>query len=401
MSIPAAPVEAAQLRSIGLAWATAAGCLLLGVTLALLIARRVTVPLSRLAHDGEAGLRQPIHVREIALLRDALLAARVHDEAARDGLKRKADEFETLFNNTPIGLAFAQDRECVHVLHNTAMVQLFGPVSSDTPGEPRVFHQGHPLPDEDTPLRVAARSGQAVAMMELEFRFSGRPTIHAIANAVPLRDGQGRPRGAIAAMVDISARKEAEASCSAPPACARAAPGRPGSGGRAGRFLHYQFENDTLCGPPAGQAFRHGHARFESTLGELLGQIHADDRSMMEMALMQTLAARQESANVEYRVGFAGGAVRWLTSRISISYRADGRPQQMVGVTLDITDRKHAEQAGAEVMEREQGARRQAEAANRAKRIPRHAWARVAQAPERHLGGCGGARAARPRPTWR
>jgi nitrogen-specific signal transduction histidine kinase/CheY-like chemotaxis protein len=35
--------------------------------------------------------------------------------------------------------------------------------------------------------------------------------VHAIANAVPLRDAQGRPRGAIAAMVDITARKEVEA----------------------------------------------------------------------------------------------------------------------------------------------------------------------------------------------
>ena len=211
VGVLARPVELAQRRAIGVAWATAAACLLLGVVLALLIAQRVTGPLTQLAHHGGAGMRRPVYVREIALLRDALLAAHERDAATRDGLQRKADEFETLFNSTPIGLAFAQDRECVNVLHNAAMNRLFGTLEDHAAGELRVFHRGVPLPPEQMPLHVAARTGQAVAMMELEFRSPDKPVIHAIANAVPLRDANSRPRGAIAAMVDITARKEAEA----------------------------------------------------------------------------------------------------------------------------------------------------------------------------------------------
>jgi signal transduction histidine kinase/CheY-like chemotaxis protein len=205
--LAAAPVAAGQLRSIGLAWATAAACLLLGVTMALLLARRIRRPLEALARDGGATLGV-VHVREIAALRDALQAGRERDRLAHDGLRRKADEFETLFNSSPIGLAFAQDRDCHSVLRNAAMVQLFGRAGD---AERSVFHEGRPVPPHEMPLCVAARTGQAVAMMELEFRSPHGPPVHAIANAVPLRDAHGRPRGAIAAMVDITARKEVEA----------------------------------------------------------------------------------------------------------------------------------------------------------------------------------------------
>lgn len=207
--VATAPVAAGQIRSVALAWATAAGCLLLGVTMALLLARRIRRPLEALARDGGAARLGTVHVREIAALRDALQASRERDQAAHDGLRRKADEFETLFNSSPIGLAFAQDRECENVLRNATMVRLFGRRAGDV--EPGVFHQGRRVPPHEMPLCVAARTGQAVAVMELEFRAPGRPVLHALANAVPLRDAQGRPRGAIAAMVDITARKEVEA----------------------------------------------------------------------------------------------------------------------------------------------------------------------------------------------
>ncbi|MCR5882504.1 ATP-binding protein [Rhizobacter sp. J219] len=207
--VATAPVAAGQIRSVALAWATAAACLLLGVTMALLLARRIRRPLEALARDGGVARLGVVHVREIAALRDAMQASRERDQAAHDSLRRKADEFETLFNSSPIGLAFAQDRECENVLRNSAMVQLFGRMGGDV--EASVFHEGRPVEPKEMPLCRAAHTGQAVAVIELEFRVPGRPVVYALANAVPLRDAQGRPRGAISAMVDITARKEVEA----------------------------------------------------------------------------------------------------------------------------------------------------------------------------------------------
>jgi len=53
---------------------------------------------------------------------------------------------------------------------------------------------------------------------------------------------------------------------------------------------------------------------------------------------------RQPEYNVEYRILRSGGEVRWIESRSFISSGSAGQPQRVVGVTIDITERKQAEQ---------------------------------------------------------
>lgn len=223
VGMPAQPVEQAQKRAMLAAVATAGGCLLLGLTLALTVARRVTDPLRELAlHRAPQGL-EDIPVREISLLRDALLAAEAQDGEARSRLQGKADEFEALFHSSPIGLAFAQDRQCRVVMHNAAMTSLFGPPSPSFSGDPgpptqaehdalamQVLWRGEPLERGRQPLQRAAARGEVVPAMELEVRMPGHPARFVIAQAVPLLDDGGRPRGAIGAVVDITDRKQAE-----------------------------------------------------------------------------------------------------------------------------------------------------------------------------------------------
>lgn len=223
VGMPAQPVEQMQKQAMLAALATAAGCLLLGLTLALTVARRVTDPLRELAmHRTPQGLGD-IPVREISLLRDALLAAEAQDAEARSRLQGKADEFEALFHSSPIGLAFAQDRQCRVVMHNAAMTELFGPPSQALDGElgpptptehdalmVRVLWRGEPLERAQQPLQRAAAHGEVVAAMELEVLVPGHPPRFVIAQAVPLLDDSGAPRGAIGAVVDISDRKQAE-----------------------------------------------------------------------------------------------------------------------------------------------------------------------------------------------
>ena len=227
VGVPAQPVEQAQQRAMLAAVATAGACLLLGLTLALTVARRVTEPLRELAlHRTPQGLGH-IPVREISLLRDALLAAEAQDAEARSRLQGKADEFEALFHSSPIGLAFAQDRQCRVVMHNAAMTELFGPPSQSAAGslgppthaeqdvldllsQVQVLWRGEPLERAQQPLQRAAAHGELMPAVELEVRVPGHPTRFVIAQAVPLLDDSGEPRGAIGAVVDISDRKQAE-----------------------------------------------------------------------------------------------------------------------------------------------------------------------------------------------
>ncbi len=52
-----------------------------------------------------------------------------------------------------------------------------------------------------------------------------------------------------------------------------------------------------------------------------------------------------EMVNAQYRILRGDGCVRWVHSRGRPYFKADGEPERLMGVTIDITDRKHTEEA--------------------------------------------------------
>jgi PAS domain S-box-containing protein len=372
------PLNARRELAIGAALATGAACIALGVLLALLMARRLTRPLRLLATTPQAQASERIVVREVAQLRDALLDAKrleksVHArlKAKRDLLQNKANEFEALFAGSPIGLAFAQDPACTEVLYNAAMTALFGPPHASGSDPPmRVLHQGQLLERHQQPLQRAAAHGECVSGMELELQTENQPPRHVLVNAVPLSDNDGRPRGALSAVVDITERKQGEARLANAERNLRESQRLIDLAQEVGSvgFFHYLFDADALTWTPGlSRLFGLEPVARESTLNFFLGHIFAGHRERIENTLRRAFSARWEREVLEFRVALPGDQQRWLSSRIMIIYADDGRPLQMTGVTLDINDQKDAERGRAALIQREYAARVEAEAANRAK----------------------------------
>ncbi|MEW6491706.1 MAG: ATP-binding protein, partial [Cyanobacteriota bacterium] len=90
----------------------------------------------------------------------------------------------------------------------------------------------------------------------------------------------------------------------------------------------------------------------------LFDAIHPDDRDRVRAAVEYAIA---EHANydAEYRNIWPDGSIHWLIARGRCLYAPDGQPLRMVGVTLDITPRKQAEEERARAFAREQQHRRQ------------------------------------------
>lgn len=88
-------------------------------------------------------------------------------------------------------------------------------------------------------------------------------------------------------------------------------------------------------------------------------EVHPEDRERVRRAYERAAAGRTDY-DAEYRVVRGDGSVRWVVARGRAVYAANGMPLRMVGVSIDITDRKRAE-------EELKVARDAAEAANRAK----------------------------------
>lgn len=70
--------------------------------------------------------------------------------------------------------------------------------------------------------------------------------------------------------------------------------------------------------------------------------IHQDDRPGMQTALEAAISG-QTNYDMEYRVGTPNDGIRWIQFRGRASYRADGTPLTIAGISLDVTARRQAE----------------------------------------------------------
>lgn len=75
-----------------------------------------------------------------------------------------------------------------------------------------------------------------------------------------------------------------------------------------------------------------------------LACIHPDDRPQVRTATQQILAGK-ETINTEFRVLQPSGDVRWLLARAKVFRDSAGGLNRVIGVTIDITDRKQGEEA--------------------------------------------------------
>ncbi|WP_293353835.1 MULTISPECIES: PAS domain-containing protein [unclassified Microcoleus] len=135
-------------------------------------------------------------------------------------LERRVNELQSIFDAVPVGIAIARDREC-NVIRANRFAQSMLAVPPDTnvsaTGDQAELlplmqlSNGQEIPPEELPMQRAAFSGAPVRDAEIQMVRSDGAASDLLVNAVPLFDEQGAVRGCVAAFVDISDRKRAEA----------------------------------------------------------------------------------------------------------------------------------------------------------------------------------------------
>jgi PAS domain S-box-containing protein len=74
----------------------------------------------------------------------------------------------------------------------------------------------------------------------------------------------------------------------------------------------------------------------------ILDQVHPEDRAVRQAAIQQALKTQGEY-EMEYRVQSTDGEVRWVSARGRCLGSANGGGQKLLGVSMDVTERKQAE----------------------------------------------------------
>jgi len=80
-------------------------------------------------------------------------------------------------------------------------------------------------------------------------------------------------------------------------------------------------------------------------------RVHPEDRERVWKAVKDAMQ-NQKAYTAEFRVVRPDGTLRWLTAQGKFYYLPDGKPERMLGMAVDITARKGAEEALRESEER-------------------------------------------------
>jgi PAS domain S-box-containing protein len=98
----------------------------------------------------------------------------------------------------------------------------------------------------------------------------------------------------------------------------------------------WQPETEALYGLPPGG--------FGGTLTAFEDLIHPDDRERV-IQLTQEMMRTGQAAEAEWRVVWPDGSVHWIAGRGQVLMDESGVPSRMLGVNMDVTERKRAEEA--------------------------------------------------------
>jgi PAS domain S-box-containing protein len=151
-------------------------------------------------------------------------------------------------------------------------------------------------------------------------------------------DESGQPARMVGVNIDITDRKLAEQELA-----------------KANERLHLAIESGSVGGwdydfkTGRDVWFGKAHAQLGMTPDETSGSrkefwdcIHEDDRDRVEHALQIAKETREDFAE-DVRVVWRDGTIHWLRSRGRFHYAANGEAERSLGISLDITERKAAE----------------------------------------------------------
>src|SRR6185437_4772797 len=83
---------------------------------------------------------------------------------------------------------------------------------------------------------------------------------------------------------------------------------------------------------------------FGGTLAAFESLVHPEDRQAMSHAITQAIEGRAPY-DTEFRIVTPDGSVRWMIGKGKLVCDETGQPVRMVGVGMDVTERKRIEEA--------------------------------------------------------
>jgi PAS domain S-box-containing protein len=262
---------------------------------------------------------------------------------AEEGLRKSERRLRELLGALPAAI-YVTDAAGHITYCNQSAIDLWG--TEPVPGKDKwsnmvkFYHvDGSPMALADCPTEVALKEGRITRGQDALIERKDGTRVPIIPYPTPLRDETDAIVGVVNMMVDISERKKAELALAERNIQLSLA-------GKAALVGSWAYDADTEImriseGYAAIHCFPDGTT--EMARSDCLATVHSDDAGRLRQVRSEAFSKRRREYSVEYRIIRLGGEMRWVETRCFITYDDEGRPHRVVGVSIDITERKRVE----------------------------------------------------------
>jgi len=274
--------------------------------------------------------------------------AKVSLEHKNRELEQQREWFQVTLSSIGDAVITTDSRGCVTFLNSIAE-KLTGWASAEATGQPlsTVFNIINEVTREpvEHPVNKVLRHGRIVGLANHAALVNRHGAVTAIEDsAAPIRDSSGNVIGAVMVFHDVTARRLAESALNESELRFRSIFNQAAVGitviDLEGKFLQVNQKFADIF----------GYTTAELQRLTFLQLTHPDDLAAARATLEHLVAQRATNAVLEKRCLRKDGGVIWSLSTTTMIQEASGRPQCLIGIVEDITNRKLAEEAQARLV---------------------------------------------------
>ncbi len=254
-------------------------------------------------------------------------------------LARSEQEVTAILDTVP-ALIWYKDRDSNIVRANLAAAQLAGVSPEEMAGRPHA--EFFPIESVDRyrtyDLQVL-ESGEPLLNRRERVEEDGDVSYFRV-DRVPYRDAGGEIVGLIIMAYDVTQQEKMQEALKANEERLR----RSQEFANIGTWDWEIQTGDLFWSARIAPLFGYEVGKLDTTYENFLNAVHPDDRELVSSAVAACVESGVEY-NIEHRVVWPDGQVRWLSEKGDVVRDANGAPLHMLGVVQDIHDRKMAEAA--------------------------------------------------------